>query len=67
MITPPVGRWWLAYPDGTVWPCEVVHATGWPGVWTVRPIHPAPDAGVERGAPTRAIYDSAFNHPKVVA
>lgn len=59
----PVGRWWLAYDDGAVWPCDVVGPGGWPGTIRVRPVHPAPDAGTARLVSRRHVYDSAFNHP----
>ena len=59
----PVGRWWLAYSDGSVWPCEVLGPSVMPGYWRVRPMAPAPKAGTECAEPRRRIYDSAFNHP----
>lgn len=67
MIPSPVGKWWLVYEDGCVWPCEVLSPVVFPGYWLVRPIAPAPDVGQERAEPTDHIYDSAFNRPKVTA
>jgi hypothetical protein len=61
-IPAPSGRWWLAYDDGAVWPCEV-RRSFFPGHWTVVPQAPAPDAGTERVEPTGRIYDSSFNRP----
>lgn len=61
-ISPPVGRWWLTYDDGTVWPCEVL-GTIFPGHWRVRAVEPAPDAGATRVEPTGRIIDSAGNRP----
>lgn len=64
-VTSPVGRWWLAYDDGTVWPIEII-APSMIGEWRVRPVHPAPDAGQERYEPTGRIFDADFNHPRMV-
>ena len=63
MIGAPVGIWWLVYHDGAVWPCEIVGPSSWPAHWHVRPLAPAPDAGVERTEPMWNIYDSDYNRP----
>lgn len=63
MILAPHGRWWLAYDDGAVWPCEVLDVGIFPGYWAVRPVAPAPDAGEIRYEPSRRIFDSALNFP----
>lgn len=59
----PVGRWWLAYDDGTVWPCEVIGPSAFPGHWSVRPVAPAPDAGTVRVVRRNSVFDSAANAP----
>ena len=64
MIPAPEGRWWLAYDDGTVWPCEV-EGPGIASHWFVIPQDPAPDAGTRRLEPRGRIYDAAFNHPAI--
>jgi hypothetical protein len=64
-IVEPVGRWWLAYDDGAVWPCDVLSVNHF--AVTVRPVHPAPDAGVERAVAPSRVYDSKFNRPRRVA
>jgi hypothetical protein len=64
-IPAPVGNWWLAYEDGTVWPCEVL-AFGIMFMVEVRPVGPAPDAGQTRWVQRRNVYDAAFNRPAPV-
>lgn len=61
-IVAPVGRWWLAYDDCAVWPCQVDAIAPFNQV-RVTPVHPAPDAGKSRLEPRGRVYDSAFNHP----
>lgn len=63
-VPAPVGRWWLTYDDGAVWPCEVLGPTVFfVGHWRVRAVEPAPDAGETRVEPAGRIIDSAGNRP----
>lgn len=66
-IKPTLGKhWWVAYPDGCVWPAEVLRASTnpfEPHHFRIRPVHPAPDAGEERSEYVRNIYDAAFMRP----
>jgi hypothetical protein len=57
-------RWWLAYDNGEVWPCEVI-GPSLVGHWHVRPLAPAPDAGTDRIEPTRRVYDNRLQAPKL--
>lgn len=54
--------WWCAdYPDGTVWPCELVAVSVF-GV-RVRPVGPAPDSGEVRAVAHGRVYDGALRRP----
>lgn len=59
-------RWWLAYADGSVWPCRV-NAILPLDLVEVTPLEPAPDAGDTRLEPKRSVYDEAFRHPSFAA
>ena len=63
-VTSPEGRWWCAYEDGTVWPCDII-SIGVFGV-SLTPLRPAPDAGQRRVVPLARVYDNAFDHPRVI-
>jgi hypothetical protein len=63
-VAEPVGRWWLTYDDGAVWPVEVT-GPAIAGHWRVVPQAPAPDAGEARIEPAGRVYDSRFNHPRM--
>jgi hypothetical protein len=57
--------WWLAYDDGTVWPCEIVGPTIFPGHIQVRALYPAPNAGEVTIEPRQRVYDAAMQHPGI--
>ncbi len=60
-ITKPVGNWWGAFDDGSVWPVEVLAVTQF-GT-RIRATHDAAPQG-EQTLPNSHVYDSKFNHPK---
>jgi hypothetical protein len=62
-ISEPVGSWWCAFDDGSVWPVEVL-STNMFGT-RVRPTHEAAPQGEHLVHPSR-VYDSEFNRPKKV-
>lgn len=61
-IDNPIGRWWGAFEDGSVWPVRVLHVT--PFGTIVEPEHAAAPQGRVTLA-SRAVYDADFNHPSV--
>lgn len=60
-INDPVGNWWAAFDDGTVWPVEVLHSNLF-GT-KVRATHDAAPQG-EVVLSSQRVYDSDFNRPK---
>lgn len=62
-ISEPVGNWWAAFDDGSVWPVEVL-STNMFGT-TVRSTHEAAPQGEIVLHPSR-VYDAEFNRPKKV-